>query len=92
MSGSKCPVCGEQNDTSKDRKHRFSVWQLLGFYIPFYSKDIVEFKFITCRFCGAEYKEKGVRMFGLGPLQEKLFFLAIALLFVLMILTAMGVV
>lgn len=92
MSGSTCPACGGKNSTKRDRKHKFSVWQLFGFYIPFYSKDIVEFKFMKCRNCGEEYKEDNVRLFGFGPIQEKLFIIVVIFLFVLMILTTKGII
>lgn len=88
MRYSFCPECGGRNHKRKNRKHKFSVWGLLGFYIPFYSKELVEFKFIRCGSCGAEYKDDTIKIFGFSSVQEKLFIVFVAVLFAIMIMTA----
>ena len=61
---STCPYCASDNDSHNDRKNRFRVKDVFGFYIPFISNDISDFKSIICNKCGKEYTEKYLTLFG----------------------------
>ncbi len=82
---SKCSYCEYLNDSHYDRKNRFKITDLFGYYIPFVSTDVSEFKVIICRNCKKEYSDKDLTVFGISPKFSWILPLIVSALFIYML-------